>query len=199
VAELAAGFRSVHVDFGTGDGAFVLRTARRHPDVLVLGVDANASGLAEASRRAAAKPARGGVPNARFGVLALEHAPGALVGLVGALTVLLPWGSLLGVVAGAEPDGLSRLRALCRPGAGVQIVFGYASEADAAVIGAQRLPDIEPALAGALVGRYRTAGFAVDAATTTREAVRALGTTWANRLAFGSAERSFLALRGTAI
>ena len=60
------------VDLGTGDGRRVLRAASARPDTLVIGVDANAAGMAEASRRAAR---RGALPNALFVVAAAEHPP----------------------------------------------------------------------------------------------------------------------------
>jgi 16S rRNA (adenine(1408)-N(1))-methyltransferase len=50
------------------------------------------------------------MPNLLFGRLALEGAPGGLEGLAGRLSVLLPWGSLLRAAAGADPEGLRRLR-----------------------------------------------------------------------------------------
>jgi 16S rRNA (adenine(1408)-N(1))-methyltransferase len=177
------------VDFGTGDGSFVLRTARRRPDTLVVGVDANGAGLAEASRRALAKPARGGVANALFGVLALEQAPGELVGLADELTVLLPWGSLLAAVARGE--ALGGLRELCRPDARVCFVLGYAAELDP---GAAGLPDLDDA--AGLERAYREAGFTVVVRPVTRNDVRALGTTWAQKLAFSPVPRRFVAVRG---
>jgi 16S rRNA (adenine(1408)-N(1))-methyltransferase len=62
----------VALDLGTGDGRHVLALARARPDTLVIGVDANAAGMAEASRRAAR---RGTLPNALFAVAAAEHPP----------------------------------------------------------------------------------------------------------------------------
>jgi tRNA G46 methylase TrmB len=50
----------------------VLATAARHPDTLVIGVDANADAMREASRRAAR---RNRLPNALFAVAAAEHPP----------------------------------------------------------------------------------------------------------------------------
>jgi 16S rRNA (adenine(1408)-N(1))-methyltransferase len=153
--------------------------------------------LVDASRRAAAKPARGGVANALFGVLPLEQAPGELVGLADALTVLLPWGSLLGAVARADAEGLRRLRGLCKPGAGVRLLFGYAACADAGTIAAERLPALgAPGMLSSLERAYRDASFAVTASRFAVGEVRALGTTWASKLAFGSAERQFVELCG---
>jgi 16S rRNA (adenine(1408)-N(1))-methyltransferase len=62
----------VTLDLGTGDGRHVLAAAARRPDVLAIGVDANAAGMAEASRRASR---RGALPNALFAVAAAEHPP----------------------------------------------------------------------------------------------------------------------------
>ena len=191
----------MHVDFGTGDGAFVRALAARHPDLLVIGVDAAADGLRAAARRVAAKPARGGLPNAMFGRLSLTDAPGELVGLADGLSVLLPWGSLLRAVARPEPAALCALRALCRPGAAVQIVFGYGAEADAAAMQALELPPLDgrgAATTGALEASYRAAGFSVSACLATRDDVRALPTTWAKRLAFSGRERRFITLTGQA-
>jgi 16S rRNA (adenine(1408)-N(1))-methyltransferase len=50
----------------------VLAAAARQPETLIVGVDANAAGMAEASRRAAR---RGALPNALFAVAAAEHPP----------------------------------------------------------------------------------------------------------------------------
>jgi 16S rRNA (adenine(1408)-N(1))-methyltransferase len=151
----------------------------------VVGVDANADNLRRASRRAAAAPARGGLPNLLFGRLALEHAPGALAGLADRLSILLPWGSLLRAVAVGEPDGLGRLRALCAPDAEIEIVLGD--------------DDLDGVPAEALPARYADAGLAVSAEPVGAAEVAALGTTWAKRLARPDPERRFWRLSGRAV
>jgi 16S rRNA (adenine(1408)-N(1))-methyltransferase len=60
----------VALDLGTGDGRVVLATAAKRRDTLVLGIDANASAMVAASRRAARR-----LPNALFLVTAAEHPP----------------------------------------------------------------------------------------------------------------------------
>jgi len=50
----------------------VLRQARRRYGPLVVGLDADAAGMAESSRRAARRNA---LPNALFAVAAAEHPP----------------------------------------------------------------------------------------------------------------------------
>jgi len=162
----------VHVDFGTGDGTFVRRMVKLQPDVLFVGLDAIADNLRDASRRAP--------PNALFGRLALEEAPGELAALADRLTVLFPWGSLLRAVALPEPGLLSRLRGLCKPGAEVRFVFEHAS-------GVETLENV-----------YREAGLALGGREMSVEEARALPTTWAKKLGYSGRPRSFRDFQGRA-
>jgi 16S rRNA (adenine(1408)-N(1))-methyltransferase len=144
------------------------------------------------------------LPNLLYGRLALSGAPGELAGLADELTVLLPWGSLLAAVARPDPAGLAALRALCKPGAALRIVFGYGANAEAAAIRALGLPAIDGDGAGdgaadagpRLEAAYRAVGLSVRAHFPSLDEVRALPTTWAKRLAFSGRERRFVELRG---
>jgi len=99
-----APYRRLVLDVGTGGGRAVLGTAAVEPDALVVGIDADAASMVDASRRAAASAPRGGRPNALFVVGAAEELPGPFEGLVDEATVRFPWGSLLrGAVGGAGP------------------------------------------------------------------------------------------------
>ncbi len=80
----------------------------------MVGIDASAAAMGAASRRASAKPTRGGLPNARFFVDAAESLPGPLAGLADVVTVTLPWGSLLLGVLGREPAVMRGLTDLLR-------------------------------------------------------------------------------------
>ncbi len=100
------------VDVGTGDGRSVVARARRSPGELILGIDAWADAMREASRRAAAAPARGGLPNARFFIEAAEALPGPLAGAADLVTVTMPWGSLLRGVLGRDEAVLRGLAGL---------------------------------------------------------------------------------------
>lgn len=174
-------------------------TAARNPDVLAIGVDANADGLRETSRRLAAKPARGGLANAMLGRLSLQDAPGELAGMADRLTVLLPWGSLLRAVALPDEPALRALRALCKPDAQARFLFGYGPQTDGAVIDELALPSLDVPAAGlTLEACYRRAGLAVRARAVQLDEVRELPTTWAGRLAFSGHRRSFIELRGRA-
>jgi 16S rRNA (adenine(1408)-N(1))-methyltransferase len=185
----------VAVDVGTGDGAFVLRSARAEPRLLHVGIDANADGLREASARASRKPQRGGAPNALFVRATAEALPEELSGLATAVTLLLPWGSLLRAMAAPEPAVVAGLRAMCAPGASLVVVMGYDVGSDP---GADVAPLSRERLELEVLPAYRDAGFAAEAAPATVAELRGLGTTWASRLAFGR-ERSYWRLRARAI
>jgi hypothetical protein len=170
----------------------VLRAARADPTTLFIGADANGANLRDASRRAGGKSARGGASNALFGRLALEDAPGELAGFADRLTIHLPWGSLLRALALPEPEGLQRLRGLCRRGAPLRVVLGYHPAADPGT------GDLPPLDGGRLALCYRGAGFTVRARPLAAAEVRALPTTWAAKLAWSGKDRPFVELAGEA-
>ena len=99
---LAREYDDVVIDIGTGDGRFVLRTARDRPQSLVIGIDPVQEAMAGVARRASAKPSRGGVPNALFLVASAEALPGALSSKASLVTVNYPWGALLRTLV--QPD-----------------------------------------------------------------------------------------------
>ena len=176
----------MHVDVGTGDGAFALRTAKAEPSTLVIGIDANAEGMIERSRRAASKPSRGGASNALFVHAPIEKLPEELEGLATRVTVLFPWGSLLRAVWSPDPAALLSLHRLCADGAALAIAVS-ASPRDAGFAGIDpdgiRLPQA-----------YARVGFDVRVRETAGPIHE---TTWSKRLAFG-ADRRFFLLEGSA-
>ena len=68
----------------------MLATTAAEPDRLVIGVDANAAAMIGAAWRAAARPNRGGLPNALFVVEAVEALPAELNGVADLVTAHLP-------------------------------------------------------------------------------------------------------------
>lgn len=132
-----------------------------------------------------------------FGRLPLDAAPGELVGLADALTILLPWGQLLRAVALPDAAGLARLRALCKPGATIRALFGYGPEADGAMVRDLALPNLASAgTLSTLEATYAEAAMAVRARHVTRDDLRALSTSWAKKLAFSCRERVFVEVTG---
>ena len=106
-------------DIGTGDGRAVLARAAAEPASLVLGIDAAARAMAEASRRAS----RRGPANAMFlasGAEALSDT--ILAGRMDLVTVTFPWGSLLRGVLGLDAQALAGVAALVGPGGRIEVL-----------------------------------------------------------------------------
>jgi 16S rRNA (adenine(1408)-N(1))-methyltransferase len=168
----------VTVDVGTGDGRAVLAVARREPTTLVLGLDANASAMAEASRRAARPARKGGLENAMFVVAAAEALPIELAGRAHLVTVRFPWGSLLrGCVDGdaAVADGLAAL--LSSEGT-LELLLAPADR-DAL----DGIPIGMDALAAAVQRTFACRGLAVtEARAATPAELASSGSSWARRL-----------------
>jgi 16S rRNA (adenine(1408)-N(1))-methyltransferase len=116
----------VTVDLGTGDGRFVLAHASAHPDRFVVGIDASPEAMREASRRAARPGSRGGLPNARFLVSAVDAFPAGLGGFADLVTVHFPWGSLRDAATGHDPAVSARIGSLVRPGGSLRLLLSAA-------------------------------------------------------------------------
>jgi 16S rRNA (adenine(1408)-N(1))-methyltransferase len=80
----------------------VLRLARQDSAALVIGIDTNASGLLEASRRASRPIRKGGLLNAVFIAADATEPLLLLHGRIAEVRLILPWGSLLRAVLDGE-------------------------------------------------------------------------------------------------
>lgn len=170
------------MDLGTGDGRFVLATAAARPDVLVIGVDADAGSMAEASRRAARTAKRGALPRALFVVAAAEVLPRELDGRVDELTVQFPWGSLLRGLLEADPAIVGGIARVTRPGATVTLLLSV-TERDRARIGRD---SVDEGTFRALAPRYALHGLLLrEARPATGDEIARSHSTWAKKLRAG--------------
>jgi len=167
------------VDLGTGTGQAVLRRARLHPEDLVVGVDPDASAMADSSRRASVSSRKGGLPNAMFLVASAEDLPGPLCGLVDEVTIALPWGSLLRGVLTADELLLRNLSAQLKAGGDVEILVS-ATDRDAAAAGLT----LQTAADAERLGLWLQSGALklVDCRQATESDVRRLSSGWGQRL-----------------
>ena len=164
------------VDLGTGDGRAVLARAAAHPGELVVGIDASSAGMARASRRAARPAARGGLPNARFVVAALEALPGELSHFADLVSVQFPWGSLLGAATGDAPALTRRIVQLLRPGGTLLLIISASPRDERAGVSG---PDPER-----IAAAYRELGMRVAASRlATHEDLEDSRSSWGKRLA----------------
>jgi SAM-dependent methyltransferase len=155
----------VVIDIGTGTGQAVLRRARREPRTLVIGVDAEASAMADASRRAAASVKKGGLPNALFVAESAERLPGLLEGRADLVTVALPWGSLLRGILAADSAIVAGVRDLLKPGGELVLLLSELDQSQVHAL-ADRFERLEP----------------VEVREATGSDVAALSSGWARRL-----------------
>jgi 16S rRNA (adenine(1408)-N(1))-methyltransferase len=166
----------------------VLAAAAAEPDRLVVGVDASAAAMAEASRRAGRRPERGGLPNALFVVAAAEALPPDLDGLADLVTVHFPWGSLLRGLLTADPAVMAGLARVLRPGATLSMLVSSTDRDRAAGVG----PIDRRALA-ALADAYHQSGLAVTRVRpATPDDVAASRSTWGRRLGAGARRPAWL-------
>jgi 16S rRNA (adenine(1408)-N(1))-methyltransferase len=166
----------------------VLATAAAQPDRLVVGVDASVAAMAQASRRAAATPRRGGLPNALFVVAAAEALPPELDGLADAVTVHFPWGSLLRGLLRADPAVMAGLTRVMRPGATLSMLLSSTDRDRGAGVAPLREPAVR-ALAAAHADWGLTVG---EARPATAADVAAAHSTWGKRLGAGGRRPAWL-------
>lgn len=195
LAERLAGDRPVLVDVGCGDGRHTVRWAERRPDALVVGLDAETTRL----DRALTAVRRRRLPVVFVGA-AVEKLPAALLGRAAELAVVMPWGSLLDGVLGADPAVLRSVLALAGPGAVLDAVVNVRPWDAPASIDRKLAATPEPTAEHltALTGAYGELGWALEPVGWLSDAeARALGSTWASRVVAARASR-LLRLRATA-
>ena len=162
------------VDIGTGDGRAVLDRARADPRAFVIGLDANASAMAEASNRAF----RGRVANVCFLVEAAEALPGPLAETAQLVTVNFPWGSLLRGVLGMDNAVLRGIAGLVVP-AGLIEVLASVLPGDN-VVG---LDVLDRSATGRIAAAWAALGFELVAMRpATADDLRGTRSSWARRL-----------------
>lgn len=180
------------MDIGTGDGRAVLRRAATEPRALVVGIDAAASAMIDASRRAD----RRGPANALFfaaGAEALVATP--LAGHADLVTVLFPWGSLLRGIVGLDDAALCGVASLLGPDGRLEVL--------ASVVPSDGVPGVACLDAGArpaMARAWSAAGLRLTAMRPASAAeVAASGSTWARRLRAGGDDRPVWRLEGIAL
>jgi 16S rRNA (adenine(1408)-N(1))-methyltransferase len=166
----AAPFDRVHVDLGTGDGAYALRVARMHPDHAVIGLDTMLDHLRGARKR---HPR-----NVRFDQAdALAWPLGTLPG-ADLVTINFPYGSLLRGLVEGDPALLQRLDALLGPGSRLAIRVNRS-----ALVATGLDPLTGPDRITATVSQLD--GVRVATCTLDRDDLRAFPSSWAKRLGYG--------------
>lgn len=156
----------------------MLATAAREPRTLVIGLDANAPAMAEASRRAAGPARKGGLANAAFILATAETPPPELRGAADRVGVLFPWGSLLRGCVGGDARVAAGVAGLVAPAGTLELLL-----APSVRDGLDGLPLELEALVAAVRSAFEGMGLGLELARPASDAeVRDSGSTWARRL-----------------
>lgn len=184
VSALLDGYDHVVVDVGTGDGRFAYTYAREHPDTFVLGFDVVKENLRETSRRAARKPAKGGVANVAYAWASAEEPPEELTGRADEIYVILPWGRLLDGLALGDAAVLDGLTSIAAPGALLRVTLNCEVWGANVPVKVRHLPELTPEyVRETLSPRYRERRvFLHEARLLGREEVRDVRSPWAKRV-----------------
>lgn len=163
-------FDRVHVDLGTGEGAYVIALARKDPGLAVIGLDTCLDHLAGSARR---RP-----DNIRFVRLDALGWPLGLLPVADVVTINFPYGSLLRGLVEGDPELLARLNALLGPGSRLE-----ARVNESALLATGLDPDSGPhRIAHAL---RRIDGLRVTCGEFSQAELRLFPTSWAKRLGYG--------------
>ena len=178
------------VDIGTGDGRAVLLRAAAEPTALVVGVDAAASLMADASRRAD----RRGPTNVLFLAAGAETlAASPLAGRADLVTVRFPWGSLLRGIVGLDDAALCGVASLLAAGGRLEVLASVVPSD-----GVTGMPCLDAEAEPAIRPAWSAAGLRLTAMRLASAAeIEACGSTWARRLRAGRDTRPVWRLDGT--
>lgn len=128
IAQRINSFQNVHFDLGTGDGKFVYKQAKAHPDTFVVGVDTNPSAMGFISAKVAKKPSKGGgVTNTAFICSSVETLPDCFSTLADRITINFPWAGLLNGLIEPDERLLNRIVQLAKDQASIEIQLNFAT------------------------------------------------------------------------
>ncbi len=156
----------------------MLARAASEPRSLVIGIDASAAAMAEASRRAARGRGSRRLPNALFLAEAAERLPGPLAGVASLVTVTMPWGSLLRGVLGLDASVVEGTASTVAPGGRVEILASVVASD-----GVGGLETLDARSRKATADAWRARGLdLVSLRPATPDDLRAARSSWARRL-----------------
>ncbi|HCL95620.1 TPA: hypothetical protein DHW62_01695 [candidate division WWE3 bacterium] len=183
--EVAAEYTSVHVDLGTGDGRFVYEAALKNQSTLFIGVDPVEKQLREYS----VKSVRKKLINVLFLTSSLENLPINMTEIADKVSVILPWGTLLGQMVNPSPDGVIKLIGLLKNGGELEIVLGYSPDLEPSESDRLDLPNLSQEYVGNVIVKafeIMSGGMKLNMLEFfPKEKLTDIGSNWAKKLAFG--------------
>jgi len=149
----------IHLDIGTGDGAFLYRRARKKRDIFFVGIEPCIDHLQKYSRKIDRKPAKGGLSNIIYLQGSLETIPEEFKHCFGFIYVNYPWASLLRYFILADPLFIDTLKRIAKNGAFCDVLFNSSVFEDSVLLEKLDLPEIGfEDIEGRLAEIYRELG-----------------------------------------
>ena len=189
--EMAVKYSFDLIDFGTGDGRFVYESALHDPDTLYIGVDPVEKQLKEYS----VKSVRKKLGNVLFLVSSLENLPVTMTEIADKVSIILPWGSLLGQVVNPTKEAVNKITALLKASGELELILGYSPELEPSESDRLELPElsreyIENVVVRAFITLPGT--MKLDKMELfPKEKLTDIGSSWAKKLAFGKVRQIY--------
>ena len=186
----------VIVDIGTGDGEFVYKLAKQHPDRFIIGIDPSHVGLTRISSRISRKPIKGGLKNALFVLGSIEDLPYELEGVANQVFINFPWGTLLKSVVLGEDTMWDSLKRLCMKGAFIDVLVNSQPEIEEAELNKVGIPEINNSyLTETMIPKLGKKGFRlICIENVEKNNLKNYPSNWAKKLSYGR-EREYYYIR----
>jgi len=196
-SELAAGFKSLWLDIGAGDGDFIYRLALENPGMLCVGIEPAWRNMSAVSSRALRKAGRGGAANVLFVQGSIETPPPELEGRAARIFINFPWSGLLRGLILPDTRTLRSLRSLGERNSSIEMYLNYSVLEGEGLQGALSLPAVDQRyIEETLSPAYQACGFRLEKFTVF-SGPPPVRTSWGNHLTLGSRrETLYLELRG---
>lgn len=156
--------KKIVVDIGCGDGKWTYELAKKHPELFVVGIDANAKSLEEISHKAARKQAKGGLDNVVYVRAGAESLPHELDSLATQIYINFPWGSLLEGAMNLQEPFLASISRIAAETSYLQLTTTYSKKFEPQMISDLSLPALNSQLAGELFSGWSNYGWEKDGA-----------------------------------
>ena len=182
---MAAKYAFVHIDLGTGDGRFVYESALRDPNTLYIGADPVEKQLREYS----VKSVRKKLENTVFLASSLENLPITMTEIADKVSVILPWGSLLGQIVNPSKEAINKITALLKVSGELELILGYSPDLEPSESDRLELPELtQEYIENVVVRAFETLSGTLKLEKCElfpKEKLTDIGSNWAKKLAFG--------------
>lgn len=181
--ELIKGYEKVVVDIGTGDGRYVFKNALLNPKAFYIGIEPSRKQIEIYSK----KTIRAKTPNVLFVLNSLEGIQNELDDVATQITINLPWGTLLQVIAKPDQTQIHTLAKMLKPNGIIEIIFGYTQETEPSEVTRLGLSTLDLTfIRNNVVPVFEKETLMLsDARLVQKEELKNFESTWSKKLSFG--------------